>query len=222
MVTPRGEAAQTPASATSKRGLSREARTALRRVRTRPECPEGNLRELTWAGKPDCGIATTQKALTWDTARPAHRTKDWLELASCRLALPRWRQAGKGSQSWKGAITAPERHHLPNCKQTSLLTKASWDSGWSTSSWEGALVVHPENRVAGTREEISRSDRTHQTPGYLSCLFLGRAQKAGPTESAPLWSTREPEPEWLRPGKCIQPRAHLRQFPAEQARAWAV
>ena len=25
----------------------------------RPDCPEGNLRELTWASKPDCGIAIT-------------------------------------------------------------------------------------------------------------------------------------------------------------------
>ena len=25
--------------------------------------PEGNLSELTWASKPDCGIATTRKAL---------------------------------------------------------------------------------------------------------------------------------------------------------------
>ena len=46
-VTPSGEAAQTPASATSKRGPSREAQAALLRVRTRPECREGNLRELT-------------------------------------------------------------------------------------------------------------------------------------------------------------------------------
>ena len=59
MVTPSGEAAQTPASATSKRGPGREARAALLRVRTRPECPEANLRELTWDSKPDCGIATT-------------------------------------------------------------------------------------------------------------------------------------------------------------------
>ena len=64
MATPSREAAQTLASATSKRGLNREARTALLRVRTGPECPEGNLRELTWASKPDCGILTTQKALT--------------------------------------------------------------------------------------------------------------------------------------------------------------
>ena len=61
---PSREAAEMPVSATSKRGLGREARAALLRVRTRPECPEGNLRELTWASKPDCGIATTRKALT--------------------------------------------------------------------------------------------------------------------------------------------------------------
>ena len=61
---PRGEAAQSPASTTSKQGLSREAQAALLRLRTGPECPKGNQRELTWASKPDCGIATTQKALT--------------------------------------------------------------------------------------------------------------------------------------------------------------
>ena len=47
MVTPSGEVAQTLASATSKRGLNREARAALLRVGTGPECPENNLRELT-------------------------------------------------------------------------------------------------------------------------------------------------------------------------------
>ena len=47
---PSGEAAQMPASATSKRGLGREARAALLRVRTGPECPEGNLREITFLG----------------------------------------------------------------------------------------------------------------------------------------------------------------------------
>ena len=61
---PSSEAAQTPASATSKLGLGREAWAAMLRVRTGPECPEGNLRELTWDSKPDCGIATMRKALT--------------------------------------------------------------------------------------------------------------------------------------------------------------
>ena len=47
------------ASATSRQGLNREVQAALLRVRTGPECPEGNLRELTWDSKADCGIATT-------------------------------------------------------------------------------------------------------------------------------------------------------------------
>ena len=64
MATPSGEAVQMLTSATSKWGLDREAQAALLRVRTRPECPKGNLRELTWDSKPECGIATTQKALT--------------------------------------------------------------------------------------------------------------------------------------------------------------
>ena len=61
---PSREAAQAPASATSKQGLGRKAQVALLKVRTGPECPEGNLSELTWYSKPDCGITTTQKALT--------------------------------------------------------------------------------------------------------------------------------------------------------------
>ena len=61
---PSGEEAQTPAPATSKWGLVREVRAALLTVRPRPECPKGNLKELTWDGKLDCGIATTGKTLT--------------------------------------------------------------------------------------------------------------------------------------------------------------
>ena len=44
MATPSREAAQTLTSATSKWGLGRKVRAALLRVRTRHECPEGNLR----------------------------------------------------------------------------------------------------------------------------------------------------------------------------------
>ena len=47
--TPRGQAVQMLTSATSKRGLDREAlawETSLR-VKTGPDSPEGNLRELT-------------------------------------------------------------------------------------------------------------------------------------------------------------------------------
>ena len=49
-----------PAPATSKRGLGRELWAALLRVRTGPESPKANQSELTWASKPDCGIATAK------------------------------------------------------------------------------------------------------------------------------------------------------------------
>ena len=45
--TPIGKVAQMLASTTSKQGLNREARAALLRIRTGPECPEDNLRALT-------------------------------------------------------------------------------------------------------------------------------------------------------------------------------
>ena len=46
IATPSREVAQMLASATGKLGLNREAWAALLRVRTGPECPEDNLREL--------------------------------------------------------------------------------------------------------------------------------------------------------------------------------
>ena len=114
------------------------------------------------------------------------------------------------------------REALSTKLQAGFVAQTSWDSGRSTSAWEGVLVVHPENQVAETGEAINHSYCTCQAPGHLSCLDLGRAQNAGPTESALLKTTQVSESERLRPGKCIQPRASLRQFPAEQPRASAV
>ena len=47
MATPNREVAQRLVPTTSNWGINREAWAALLKVRTRPECPEGNLRELT-------------------------------------------------------------------------------------------------------------------------------------------------------------------------------
>ena len=89
MVTPSREAAQKPSSATSKRGLGRKAWAALLRVRTGPECPEGNLRELTWDSKPDCGIATpkpkTPSPNYWDLQGIL-----WLYFQNDQTVLPTW------------------------------------------------------------------------------------------------------------------------------------
>ena len=84
---PSGEAAQTPAPASSKRGLGREVRAALLRVRSWPECPKGNLSELTWTSKPDCGIATTRKALRH---REAHSQNKGVNRTSQLQTIPLW------------------------------------------------------------------------------------------------------------------------------------
>ena len=146
-----------------------------------------------------------------------HRKKGRTELAGCRPSPSSDRQPEP-----EGAIAAPERHYLPNCKQASLLTKTSRGSGQSSSTWEGVLVVHPENQAAGTGEGINHSDCTRQTPHHTNCSELGRAQNSGPKEFAPLRTTRVPESERLRTGRCMQPRAGLRWFLAEQPRDWAV
>jgi len=85
------------------------------------------------------------------------------------------------------------------------------------STPETALVAHPGNWAAGNGKVIRCTTHlkqwAHQAPCRLSCSDLRTAQNAGQTESGPLWNTREPEPEKLRPGKCMQPRACLGEFP---------
>ena len=66
---------------------------------------------------------------------------------------------------------------------------------------------------------ISRSDCTHQTPELLG---PGKGTKHRPNQICASEGYLSVEPERLRPGRCTQPRAGLRRFPAEQHRAWVV
>ena len=102
------------------------------------------------------------------------------------------RQAGCSQRS------APQKRHTAHLRRHAHCTPRK-PSGWD---WGGYMP-----------QPSTGSDYARQTPGHLSCLDLGLVQNAGPTKSASLWSTREPEPEWLRPGNCMQPRACFRQFP---------
>ena len=62
----------------------------------------------------------------------------------------------------------------------------------------------------------------HGPPGTVRspCIWFpellgpGKGTNTHPTESVLLWGTREPEPEQLRPGKCMHPRDHFGQFPS--------
>ena len=62
--------------------------------------------------------------------------------------------------------SAPDRHAIPNGKQTSLLTKTSWDSGLSTS----ARRVEPE---------ISSPEETHGTPEKAPRLYTHQTEQQG-------------------------------------------
>ena len=100
--------------------------------------------------------------------------------------------------------SAPQKRHtacLRRCTRCTPRKLSGWDGGGDKS------------------QPSPGGDCAYQAPGHLGCSDLGRAQNAGPTKSVPLWSTQEPEPEWLRPGECIQPRASITQFPVEKSRA---
>ena len=92
--------------------------------------------------------------------------------------------------------------------------------------WDGALAVHQGNQGAGTGEVIrctaQMGECTRQAPGCLSCSDLWMAQNADPTESVPLWSPQEPEPERVDLGSARNPGPALDSSPAEQPEAWAV
>ena len=93
--------------------------------------------------------------------------------------------------------SAPQRRYMAPLRQHSHCAprkRSSWDQG-------------------GNKVHCTWGKCTHQAPGRLSCLDLGSPKNAGPTESVPLCSTQEPEFEQRTPGNCMQPRAHLRQFP---------
>ena len=101
---------------------------------------------------------------------------------------------------WEGRSqrSAPQKRHMAHLRWCSCCTPrkpSSWDQG-------GDKIHCP-----------TWGECAHQAPVYLSCLDLGRAKNAGPTESVPLWSTQEPEPKQLRPGKCTQPKVRFRQIP---------
>ena len=153
------------------------------------------------------------------------------EQAGCGPAHPppETRRKVRGSQSRKGAISAPERHPLPTASRLPVANQDFLGLWMVDIQREGhsqrsapqkrnrahlrrcthCTPIKPSNWDGGgdkTHPPPSRGDCVLQATGHLSCLDLGRAQNRGPTKSAPLWSTQEPEPEWLRPGNCMQPR----------------
>ena len=229
------EVAQMLMSATRELGLGREAWAAssVLRARTGPECPEDNLRELTWDSNPNCGIAKethirTKKPFMWKALMHSQvhsqnkglskyqRRASWLHVGS---SPPRVKEAGmwQPEPEGKGLLHSQPQRAASSTKLwagSQLLTTSSWDPGWLTSArrvtaWDqlprgdtqhtidGAVMVHPENWVSGTREVI----KMHGSPG------TGHSQSTWP-------------PELLQPGKGTKHAPNRACALAEYPRTW--
>ena len=155
-------------------------------------------------------------------------------LAGCRLAHPPLEAGGRQPEPERGKLGPRDGIPYQNVSRLPVANQVylgSWvvDIHREGHSQRSALQRIPTAHLrwhsccaprklsswdqGGDKMHCTWGECTHQAPGRLSCSDLGRAQNTGPTESVPLWSTREPEPERLRPGKRTQPRAHFRKFP---------
>ena len=131
--------------------------------------------KVRWDSNTNCGIDREEKKRESYPEKSPNLRQCQARSQNKGLSRARWlwtgpsptgdNQAG-GSQSWKGAIAASERHPLPNCKQAQLLTKSSWDSGWWTSAWR----VMPE---------ISSPEETHSTPEKVHPLYTQKTERLG-------------------------------------------
>ena len=145
---------------------------SMLRVRTEPECPEDNLRELMWDSNLNCEISRERekkkkrerKNFPAKSSKLKHcqacsqnkglsryqRRAYWLRTGPC----PRWRQRGRqvaARVGRRGPILVSEMApftKLPAGSQ--LLTKSSWDPGWLTPT-----------RRASVRNQLPRGDTRH-------------------------------------------------------------
>ena len=79
------------------------------------------------------------------------------------------------------------------------------------------------SRKPSSRDRACDKSQWPHSPNTSSpeLLRYGKGIKLRPSKSVPLRTTWVPEPERLRPGRCMRPRASLRWSLAEQPRAWA-
>ena len=98
------------------------------------------------------------------------------------------------------------------CQEGCSLRSARGDT---RHTWDGAHTQETKWLGPGRwlRCTAHLGQCAHHAPSCLSCLDLGRAQNTHPPECVLLWSTREPEPEQLRPGKYMKHRACFGQCP---------
>ena len=161
-------------------------------------------------------------------------TKDWAntreELAGCGLAHPPLEAGGSGEG--KGGKLGPREgipYQTANRLPISNQRLPEILDGWHLPG-ESQLEIAPQKRHKGALDQThlgteagTGEGRSRAAPGESVLIkllaawaaLMGKAQNPGPTESASLWSTREPELERLRPGKRTQLKARSLQSSQE-------
>ena len=194
------EVTQTFKSATSGWGLGKEPReaTSVLRVRTRLECPEGNLRELMWHSNPNHGIVREtpkKRPFPWKALMPqgdprcAHRTKDCAlantkgEQASWHLgpSLPRGREADvlQPEPEGNGLVQSlPQWPHLPPSLSRLLIANRVFLPSWMAHVLQEchSLRTAPQKRYMAHLRLCP-----HGTPRKPGGRDWGRAWDARPT-----------------------------------------
>ena len=152
--------------------------SCMLRVRMQPECPEDNLRELTWDSNPNCGIAREGKKIKNRERELSHekpnlrhslacsqnkglskyqRRGSWLQTSP----LPSQRQRGMWATARAGRQGAILALGMASSTKlwvgSQLLTKSSWDPGRLTSA----------RRVAA-RNQLPRGNTWHTWDGSLA------------------------------------------------------
>ena len=197
--TPSRKLPQTPTSTNSKWGRNREKRAALLRVRTGPDCPEDNRRELLWVTNLNCGRARTH-------CRPfaeqrVRASPEESSQAEDRPSPAGGRRQGGGERDRLGP---KDRSPCRNAKRPPVSNQRPPDRrgqglGLGTRRGEGART-----RLAWAKTETGTTEgRRRAAPGESAPVKplaawdarTRKAQKAGAAFcSALLWKTRGLEP----------------------------
>ena len=149
----------------------------------------------------------------------------------------RGREAGRRQPEpeGKGAISVPETTSSTKLWSGSqLLIKSSWDSGWLASArrvtardqlprrdtwhtWDKSPAAHPGNWAAGMKELIRCITHLVRvlSPKHLVAWATRNLEgrKHRPNHVCAFGEYPRTWTWGLRPGKCMQPRTHFRQFP---------
>ena len=150
-----------PASATSKWGQNREEPAALLRVRTGPECPEGDRRELLWVTNLNCGTAREREKIN----RPEHpagpfteQRKNWAipEKSQPEADRPSPRRRQEAAGRGKGP-TRPQRRH-PHQTANRL----------PVSNQRPPEILDGWHLPGGSRLETSSPEQTQGTPDWCA------------------------------------------------------